>query len=190
MMGASLAVLGLLLISSCATHSASSGNLARVYYSDSRYVHLLSPESFQNSVEEKQHIAATYGERKFSAESWMLLNDSLVHLMVFSPVGSVIAEIVYTEDSLFMESRWMDAQKVKPEYVVADIQFCYYPANALKENFRAAGLEFDESAEGNATVRTLSENGELLMKMERLDGVLSLENFLRHYSYRMESEKK
>lgn len=188
--GKSLAFLGLLLISSCASQSASSGNPAHVHYSDSRYVHLLSPGAFQSSVEENQRIAAAYGEKKFSAESWMLLNDSIVRVLVFSPVGGTVVEIVYMEDSLFMESRWMDAQKVKPEYVVADIQFCYYPANALAENFRAAGLEFDESSEDGVTVRTLRENGKVLVKMERRDGVLSIENFLRRYSYRIESEKR
>lgn len=177
-------------LSACTSHSAVAGNSAKVYYSDSRYIQLIAPQNSGISVEENQQMTGTYGEKNFSGESWMLLNDSVVHMMLFSSMGNTIAELVYTNDSLAFNSKWMNAEKMKPEYIIADIQFCYYPAPVLEKNFKAAGFAFAENQNGDILFRTLSDGNTLILKMEKSGNKIRLENVLRHYSYQIVSEIK
>lgn len=177
-------------LSACTSHSVVAKNAAKVYYSDSRYIQLIDPQESKIAVEENQQMTGSYGEKKFSGESWMLLNDTTVHMMLFSSMGNTIAELVYTKDSLAFNSKWMNAEKMKPEYIVADIQFCYYPAQVLEKNFRAAGFSFVENQQGEVLFRTLSDGETLILKMEKNGNKIFLENVLRHYSYQIVSEIK
>jgi len=184
------AMLFAFVLCACTSHSAVAGNSAKVYYSDARYIQLIAPQYSGISVEENQQMTGTYGEKKFSGESWMLLNDTTVHMMLFSSMGNTIAELVYTNDSLAFNSKWMNAEKMKPEYVIADIQFCYYPSSVLEKNFRAAGFTFVENQKGDVLNRTLSDGNTLILKMEKNGNKILLENVLRHYSYQIVSEIK
>lgn len=172
---------------SCASRSALVSDRHPVFYSDLHFVHLIDPAKNPTRIEERQNMTGYYGERKFSAESWMLIDSLSIRLMLFGAMGNTIAEVAYTKDSICFESRWMDAQKVKPEYILADVQFCYYPAEVLKENFRSAKLEFSETRENERIVRTLSENGRVILRMEKVGNRISLKNELRNYGYQIES---
>ena len=173
---------------SCTTRSA---HLAtKIYYSDSHFAHLILPKFSNISIEENQQMTGSYGDKKFSGNSWMLLNDSLIHVMLFSSMGNVIAELIYTQDSVFFNSRWIDSDKVKAEYVIADVQFCYYPAKILSENFQKAGLHLRESQEGSSLRRSLSEGKSEILVMEKSKGRIRFENKIRNYRYQIESENQ
>lgn len=175
----------------CASSVSVSGFGEKVYYSDSRYVYLLPPRAGTVSVEEEQEISGTFGERTFQAASWIRLNDSTIHVLLFGPMGNTLAELFYAEDSISFSSKWMDAKKVKPEYILADLQFCYYPARTLQRHFESAGFKFAENRNGGTFDRTLSENGKVILKMERSENRISLWNGLRGYSYKIRlGEKK
>lgn len=178
------------MLSACASSSKSLKENAVVYYSNSKSGELISPEFFENSLEENQQMQGHYGEKKITGMSWMQLNDSLIHLMIFSSMGNEIANLVYTKDSLIFTSKWMDAKKVKPEYIIADIQFVYYPKNVLEKHFKKVGLEFKELKNEDVFVRTLSENDTLLMKMEKSKNQIRFENLIRKYEYQIERGKE
>lgn len=175
------------LVLSCASRSSFVSDQYPVYYSDLHFVHLIDPAKNPTKIEERQNMTGAYGDKKFSAESWMLLDSASMRIMLFSSMGNTLAEISYTQDSITFESRWMDAKKIKPEYILADIQFCYYPTNVLKENFERADLEFSEVELSDRKVRTLSESGREILRMEKIGNRISLKNELRKYSYQVES---
>lgn len=83
----------------------------------------------------------------------------------------------------------MDAEKIKPEYILSDIQFCYYPKEALERNFSNAGFSFVEENRGNVLVRKLFDGNLPILEMERTEKKISLKNDLRHYSYAIEFER-
>lgn len=182
-------LVGALLVVGCSSERAFVGNSARIFYSDERSVPLISPEKNSFSVEENQHVSGRFGDRSFSAESWMRINDSTIHLMIFGNIGNTLAELVYTEGSVSFKSSLIDGEKIKPEYILADIQFCYYPKEALERNFLPAGFSFVERRQGNVQVRELLENGRLILKMERTSSRIFLKNELRNYSYSIEFER-
>lgn len=182
-------LVGALLVVGCSSERAFVGNSARIFYSDERSVPLISPEKNSFSVEENQHVSGRFGDRSFSAESWMRINDSTIHLMIFGNIGNTLAELVYTEDSVSFKSSLIDGEKIKPEYILADIQFCYYPREVLERHFRNAGFSFVEERQGDVLTRKLLENETLILKMEKTAKRILLKNELRNYSYSIEFEK-
>ncbi len=182
-------LVGAVLAVGCSSRRALVGSSARIFYSDARSVSLISPRENTFLAEENQHLSGNFGDRSFSAESWMLLSDSIIHVMLFGNIGNTIAELVYTEDSISFRSSVMDARKIKPEYILADIQFCYYPKEALERNFSSAGFSFVEERRGNVLTRKLQENETPILRMERTANRIFLKNELRNYSYSIEFEK-
>ncbi len=182
-------LVGAVFVAGCSSQRSLVGSSARIFYSDERSVPLISPRENTLFTEENQHLSGTFGDRSFSAESWMLLNDSVIHVMLFGNIGNTLAELVYTKDSVSFESSVMDVSKVKPEYILADIQFCYYSKEVLERNFSAAGFSFVEERERDVLTRKLLENGRPILRMERTANRISLKNELRNYSYLIEFEK-
>ncbi len=184
-----LALLACALVAvGCSSQRALAGSSARIFYSDARSVPLIPPWENTLFTEENQHLSGTFGDRNFSGESWMLLSDSTIHVMLFGNIGNTLAELVYTKDSVSFESSVMDVKKVKPEYILADIQFCYYPKEVLERNFSAAGFSFVEERRGKVLTRKLLENGTTILRMERTANRIFLKNELRDYSYSIEFE--
>ncbi len=184
-----LFLVGALLAVSCSSERAFIGSSARIFYSDAHFVSLISPQENSFFTEENQHILGTFGNRSFSAESWMRLNDSTIHLMLFGNLGNTLAELIYTKDSVSFKSSLLDVKKIKPEYILADVQFCYYPREVLERHFQAAGFSFVEENRENVLTRKLLENETLILKMEKTAKSILLKNELRNYSYSIEFEK-
>lgn len=159
-----------------------------VYYSNSRAVELLPTSAMTMSMDMAQHLEGTFikddgSETSFDGDTWVRANDSILSVFLFSGLGTTIAELTYAGDSVVFESSVMDVKKMKAEYVLADLQVCFYPFEPLKENFEKAGFEFNEEKNENDFVRTLSENGMLIMKAQRKGSEILLVNELRRYRY-------
>lgn len=184
-----LFLVGALLAVGCSSERAFVGSSAQIFYSDTRFVSLISPQENSLFTEENQHISGTFGDRSFSAESWMRLNDSAIHLMLFGSLGNTLAELIYTKDSVSFKSSLFDGKKIKPEYILADVQFCYYPREVLERHFRNVGFSFVEERQGDVLTRKLLENETLILKMEKTAKRILLKNELRNYSYSIEFEK-
>ncbi len=184
-----LFLVGAVLAVGCSSKRAFVGSSARVFYSDTRFVSLISPQENSFFTEENQHVSGNFGNRNFSAESWMRLNDSTIHLMLFGNLGNTLAELIYTKDSVSFKSSLLDVKKIKPEYILADIQFCYYPKEILERHFRDAGFSFVEEKREDVLIRKLLENGTLILEMEKKANRILLKNELRNYSYSIEFEK-
>lgn len=184
-----LFLVGALLAVGCSSERAVVGSSVRIFYSDAHFVSLISPEENSFFTEENQHVSGSFGNKNFSAESWMRLSDSAIHLMLFGNLGNTLAELIYTKDSVSFKSTLLDAKRIKPEYILADVQFCYYPKEILERSFRDAGFSFVEEDRGNVLTRKLLENETLILKMEKTANRILLKNELRNYSYSIEFEK-
>lgn len=161
---------------------------APVFYSDSRSVGLLPTTAMKIPIDMPQHLEGTFikedgSETSFDGDTWVRANDSILTVILFGGFGTTLAELTYVGDSVSFESSVMDVKKMKAEYVLADLQVCFYPFEALKENFEQSGFEFAEELNGDDFVRTLSENGKSILKVEKKGSEINLVNELRHYKY-------
>lgn len=154
-----------------------------VYYTDDSAIQLPPLSSNKVTIDAPQHIEGTYGEKSFSMDGWMRMNDTLLNVILFSSFGNTLAEIKFTRDSISFESSMMDSKKFKAEYIIADIQLCFFEMSVLKPHFDSYGFTLTESREGNVTVRQLSKDGTKILTVEKNGDTTKLVNTLRNYTY-------
>lgn len=154
-----------------------------VYYTDDTFVHLLDISGNRISMDAPQHIDGRYGEKEFSMDAWMRVNDSLLSLVLFSSFGNTLAEVTYTRDSIQFNSTVMDMGKIKAEYIVADIQLCYYDMAVLKPHFESYGFTLTETTDEGTIIRKLSKGNTDILTIRKTGNTIELNNSLRHYSY-------
>ena len=77
----------------------------------------------------------------------------------------------------------MDMGKIKAEYIIADIQLCYFDMAVLKPHFESYGFTLTETTEGDTTVRKLSKGSTDILTIRKNGNTIELANSLRNYSY-------
>lgn len=183
-------------------HALVKPNSAAIYYSDSKYIHLLPTTSMEGSIDGIQHLDGTFSKSfsqenpnadtsttAFSGEVWVRANDSILSITLMGSFGVTIAELTYANDSVSFASSVIDVEKMKPEYVLADFQACFYPFDALHKNFDKFGFDFDELRTAGSGEpppdfeRTLTDNGKVILRIVRKANEIELVNELRHYKY-------
>lgn len=171
-----------MMLSSC--HNAH-GTLSSmpVFYTDDASVELINIKKNKVSIDAPQHIEGAYGEKTFSMDAWMRMNDSLLNIVLFSGFGNTVAELKFTSDSLKFESSVMNAEKTKAEYIVADIELCYFDMAVLKPHYEASQFSLTETINENESKRTLSKGGKEILTITNNGSTIQLKNILRNYSY-------
>ena len=189
MLKKSIVTFFLLLLVACHNTGQVPGT-APIYYSDERSVSLLPTAVMTQNLDMPQRIEGKFKKPdgsvdSFEADSWVRANDSILSITLFTGFGTTLGEITYSRDSLKAESSVMDVAKFKTEYLIADFQICFYPFGALQKNFEQSGFSFAETRSGSDTdfVRTLSENGKVILTATKTGHDLNLVNELRGYRY-------
>jgi len=183
-----LACFACMLLVACHKAVVKPNSTAPVYYSDDRFVQLLPTQAMTANIDMAQrlegHFAKAVGDtNSFSGDTWVRANDTILSIHLFSGFGTTIAELTYANDSVSLSSSFIDGEKMKAEYVLADFQICFYPFEALKKNFEQSGFEFKEVVQGSDFERTLLENGTVILTAKKSGSEIDLVNQLRKYRY-------
>lgn len=203
-----LVLVCLMLCCVCATschHALVKSESTPIYYSDSKFVNLLPTQAMVGSIDEVQHMEGSFSKgmeksqsdtssTTFSSEVWVRANDTILSVVLFGSFGTTLAELTYAHDSIHFSSSVMDVEKMKAEYVLADLQACFYPFEVLQKNFEKAGFLFVEKRPGvsdgttstgdnEAFERLLTENGNVIFRIVRKGNEINFVNELRHYQY-------
>ncbi len=170
------------LLAACAGLPAPSRAPHPVYITDTKAISLLPPAA---GIEERsihQAIEGYFGETAVSFEGFVRMDRDEIIMIAMTPFGSGVYEIVYNGTTAAIASGVLPAG-AKPEYMVADFQFCYFPADAVSRNVAAAGLNFRESTTASGWRRVIEDQGQVVMEVRRTGNELSFTNHLRHYGY-------
>ena len=79
---------------------------------------------------------------------------------------------------------------MKPEYIVADFELCYYKAEAVRGMLDRAGLGFCEMRKDSSLFRTVTSGSDTIVTIERTRENLHLKNHLRGYEYNIRYGEK
>lgn len=156
-----------------------------VFYTDNVSVPLLAPKNFTHSIDALQHIDAQHNGKNYSMDAALQMNDSLVYLVLIGSFGTSLGEIYYAGDSISFKSSVIDAKKTKAEYIVADIQLCFYDFKILASHFREYGFFLEQKFKDGVETRTLYKGKEAIVSVEKNEETVSLQNLLRNYSYKI-----
>jgi hypothetical protein len=166
----------------CANAPGNAG-AAPVYLSNRAKYELLPAADMAGRLDTAMRFSAEYREKRFDLEAWVKADETGIDMAFFNSLGASLGEIRYQGGVASFDSSVLPAS-VKPEYVMADFQLCFYRADALSKRLGAIGLKFDlhKDSTGGET-RRVFDRGNCIIEIIKDKGGVSLVNRLRGYSY-------
>jgi len=166
---------------SCASKVPGGENRPFIYLTDSSKYFLLPPSDIENPIDMAQRISASWQGSNFTFNAWLKADKTEMEMILLNDLGVNIGELSY-RDGLVSLSSSVFPKSMKPEYIVADIQLCFYSANALRQAVEDCGLSFENS--GNK--RRILKGKNVIIEIEKSGNMVKLNNLLRKYTYTLE----
>jgi len=176
-----LTALVFIYLSSCSSLSVDKRPYA--YLADNSKFILLPPAAIENPLDMAQRISALYNGQRFFFGAWVLADENGIDMSLFNELGAAMGELSYKEGVVSLSSA-VFPQSVKPEYIVADFQLCFYDPGLLGKALKDCGLVL----ETQNNLRRIFEGKNLIIEIEKTSGAVKLVNRLRCYSYTLEGE--
>jgi hypothetical protein len=127
-------------------------------------------------------MAGTFGNQEFLVESWVRADEKGVEIAFFNSFGMNIGELSFTESALRFDSEVLPGT-IKPEYILADFQLCFYQPRALASALGACGLTLETRQTGPIETRILRDKKQILAEIEKNPARLKYTNRFREYEY-------
>lgn len=154
-----------------------------VYITDKKRVQLLPTEAIEKPVDALQRITATFRGNAFTADCLLLADDHQLFMTVLNEFGTTLASLVYGDGNVSFDST-VFPKDLKAEYIVFDVQLCFYSVSALKKALESAGLRLDVTVDSqNTETRAIYSGKKLIASIEKKAGLITYKNVLRAYSY-------
>jgi hypothetical protein len=128
-----------------------------------------------------QHISASYKGRDYFFNAWVRADETGMEMTLLNELGVNMGELSCRDGAVSFSST-VFPQSLKPEYIVADFQLCFYNTRALRQSLEDCGLSF-EAGENN---RRIFQGKTLIIEIEKSRNTVRLINHLRGYAYTLE----
>jgi hypothetical protein len=178
----------LFFFGSCATKAAPGENQPFAYLTDNSKYFLLPPNGIEKPMDMAQRISASFGGRDYFFNVWVKADETGMEMTLFNELGAGMGELSYGNGVVHFSSSVLPGY-VKPEYIVADFQLCFYEPSLLRQALKKCGLAFEiqgEPGNGIDGVRRVLKGKNLILEIETVNNVVRLVNHLRGYSYLLE----
>jgi len=152
-----------------------------VYLTDSSKYFLLSCEDIEKSQDSAQRISASWQGNDYFFNAWVKADETGMEMTLLNELGVSIGELTY-RNGLVSFSSSIFPKSLKPEYIVADFQLCFYNTPALSRALKDCGLVFENT--GNS--RRVFQGKNLIIEIEKTKNIIKLVNHLRGYAYTLE----
>jgi hypothetical protein len=177
-------VIILFLCCSCAKDTSRENQLNVYLTGSSKYI-LLPPGNIENSLDMAQQISASYKGREYFLNAWVKADETGMEMTLLNELGAHMGELSY-RNGLVSFSSPVFPPSMKPEYIVADFQLCFYNAMALRKALEDCGLSFEDT--GNS--RRILQGKTLVIEIEKSQNTVRLVNHMRGYTYTLEGNFK
>lgn len=179
----------LLCLVSCATKPKTSPYLP-VYLTDSAVYTLLPPSDIDVPLDNHQRITGTYGKQEFSFDAWVMADSREVVMAFFTGMGTGLGELSFNEEGVTVSSAVFPST-LKPEYIIADFQLCFYRSDAVSRVLENRGLKFlvEQRGDGETVeTRIVSDGKNNIVEIEKRKTSVRFTNHLRGYRYTLEGD--
>ncbi len=177
-----LAVVCGVLLSCGSTKGVAGAKLNPVFVTDKATFQLLPTAMREKDVDAVQHITAKFGAREFESDCLLIADGDVLSLTMLNEFGTTVGELNYNNDLVVFNTALFPSA-VKAEYIVADVQFCLYRADALCAALEAIGLRFEVSATDGGETRVVFDGEREIIHIEKSADTIAYTNVLRGYSY-------
>jgi hypothetical protein len=173
----------LVFIYLCSCSSLAVDKRPYAYLADrSKYI-LLPPAGIEKPVDMAQRISAVYNGQSFYFSAWVLADENGIDISFFNELGAAIGELSYREGVVSLSSA-VFPPSLKPEYIIADFQLCFYEPGLVGMALKDCGLVLEKQND----LRRIFEGKSLIIEIEKTTEAVKLVNRLRSYSYTLEGE--
>jgi hypothetical protein len=178
----------LLCLVSCATKPKTSPYLP-VYLTDRAMYTLLLPSDIAVPLDNHQRITGAYEKQEFSIDAWVMANDQEITMAFFNSMGTGLGEIFFNEGGIAFSSAVFPST-LKPEYIIADFQLCFYRSDTVSRALENCGLRFlaeQRIDDGEAVEsRVVSDGKKNIIEIEKRKKSVRFTNHVRGYRYTLE----
>jgi hypothetical protein len=108
-------------------------------------------------------------------------------MSIFSSLGAGMGELSYREGSVSFSSPVFPSS-LKPEYIIADFQLCFYRIDAVSRALKAGGLVLEAEKDEGRETRRIAEGKRVIIEIDKTGTAVRYVNHLRGYSYTLEGE--
>jgi hypothetical protein len=135
-----------------------------------------------------QRISSSYQGRDFQFGIWVKAGETGMDMALFSDFGAGMGELSYRDAAVAFSSPAFP-KSLKPEYIVADFQLCFYSAALVGKALEDCGLNLEvETGEQGAETRRVFQGKELIVEIEKTTSLIRFVNHLRGYAYTLEGD--
>jgi len=182
---AKTAIIFVLLCCSCASKIPVSENRPFVYLTDNVKFFLLPSEDIEAPIDMEQRISASWQGGEYVFNAWVKADKTETEMILMNELGVNMGKLSYSNGILHISSQ-VFPKSMKPEYILADFQLCFYNADALRRAIEDCGL----SLENSANSRKILMGKTVLIEIEKSVNAVVLKNNYRGYTYTLEGSFK
>ena len=155
-----------------------------VHVTNARVVDLLPPIDIAFPIEGLYMFTASFGTSSFYMQAFIQADEGGIFINLLNDFGSDMGTLTYTGNELSFASAVLPSS-LKAQYIVADIQFAYYDADAVAESLRRAGLDFIVTKDGDIELRRIMNGKKCIEEISISSSSVSIINHLRGYEYHL-----
>jgi hypothetical protein len=148
----------------------------------SKYI-LLPPEYIEHPLDSHQLVSASYKGKDYFLNSWVKADTAGLNITIINELGANMGELSYHSGAASFSSP-VFLLPIKPEYIVADFQLCFYKTPALRQALENCGLSLEDTENS----RHILQDKTVITRIEKSRNVVRLVNYLRGYAYTLEGD--
>lgn len=162
-------------------------NLNPVYITNSKKVYLLSSIYNSQIIDSLQLLNGNYGPTDFSLLIYTQIDSRGINLSMMNEFGADMGNLSFNDKQIIFDSSYFPSQ-LSGEYIICDIQNAFYDTSILTQHYANSKLNFeafliDYETGGPVEIRKISDGNNLIEKITIENKLITIENFLRNYSY-------
>ncbi len=163
-------------------HEITSGE---IYFTDTQKYRVLKPEVLDEPLLVRQMIHGYFQNNEHTMLAVLNCDSNLMSMTLLSPIGNTLYEISFNGEEV--ETRGLSAfASGDPFYVLADIQYCYFPEDVLANHLADSGITMEVESLDDGWIRHFSVENELILEVKREGRSVRYINYLRNYEYMIE----
>jgi hypothetical protein len=160
---------------------------------NSRYI-LLPTEDIDHPLDSHQLISASFNGRDYFLNAWVKADREALNMTLINELGANMGELSYRNGSVSFSSPVLFLP-FKPEFIIADFQFCFYQSRPLFQSLKYGDLFFEEMKtnrfEDTWTFRRIllgDQKTKIISIEKKSRNVIEVVNHLWGYTYTMEGD--
>lgn len=163
--------------------------LRPIYITNTKKVELLLPEYADGYIDTFRLLDGNFGNTSFSLLSYTQIDKTGISISLMNDFGTDMGNISYDGLKVVFDSAYFP-KNLPGEYIICDIQNAFYDSAALEENYRNAGLTFEEililwETGTPEEIRKIYDGQKLIEEISNHDDTITIKNYLRGYEYKL-----